>query len=384
MAKESEALVVTSPEIINLTASLDQDVKERVIKKLGTFYHQAKEWDGKIMGLVVTDVEDTDKMKEAKTTRLALGKIRTSAEKIRKELKKKSLEEGKAIDAVGNLIKDTITPWEEHLKLQETFAEREEARIKNELRQEREELCLGLEEFMPDLNFGYLSVEDFEKLYKGAIAQKENKRIRDEEEAKIIAEQEEKARKEQEEKAKEVQRLKEEHALKMKKQNERLMELFKYGVEESDIDIDNLHSIPDEEYDQIALNAKNHYENVQRAKEASRLLNDKRFHELFPYKDFGTEVNLSLLHEYSKDEFNSILEEKKRACEQFKADKKRKEQEQANAKKSDRQRIKDYMQIFAEIESPKMESEEGKKLIANAQSLKDKIIVYLKNNLPNV
>lgn len=102
-----------------------------------TFFEQAEKFEKKALKIVVKDESETEKMAEARELRLAIRKIRLDTEDTRKELKKQSLAEGKAIDGMSNEIKGVIEPIEKHLFNQEKFAEiQEEERIES-LRYER-------------------------------------------------------------------------------------------------------------------------------------------------------------------------------------------------------------------------------------------------------
>jgi hypothetical protein len=66
----------------------------------------------------------------AREGRKALSDKRIAIEKLRKNLKDASLQEGRMIDTIAKELTGLITPTEEYLKLQETFAQRmEEQRI---------------------------------------------------------------------------------------------------------------------------------------------------------------------------------------------------------------------------------------------------------------
>ncbi len=93
------------------------------------FFEQAGKFEKKALKIVVTDESQTEIMSEARELRLAIRKVRLDTEDTRKELKKQSLAEGKAIDGMSNEIKGVIEPIEKHLYSQEKFAEiREEER----------------------------------------------------------------------------------------------------------------------------------------------------------------------------------------------------------------------------------------------------------------
>ncbi len=73
--------------------------------------------------IVVTDVSQKEEMQKARQLRLTLKDMRVESEKVRVALKEDSLKKGKVIDALAKIVKDTITPIEEYLDLQEKYAE---------------------------------------------------------------------------------------------------------------------------------------------------------------------------------------------------------------------------------------------------------------------
>lgn len=102
-----------------------------------SMFAQADQWMTSARAINVTSVDDKRQMKLARESRLALREIRVNAEKTRKKLKENSVREGKAIDGIANVLKALVEPIEEHLHELETFAERAEAKRKDELRAAR-------------------------------------------------------------------------------------------------------------------------------------------------------------------------------------------------------------------------------------------------------
>ena len=98
------------------------------------FYIQASEWKSKALALTVTDASQIKEMVDAREARLVLKGIRIDVEKTRKTLKEDSLRKGKAIDTIANVLKDLITPIEDHLEKQEKFVEIQEDNRKAELK----------------------------------------------------------------------------------------------------------------------------------------------------------------------------------------------------------------------------------------------------------
>jgi len=163
------------------------------------FFQQAEEWKNKAKELKVTDVSQTREMKMAREARLALKEIRVNADKKRKELKEDSLRYGKAVQGVYNVIEYLIVPIEKHLEEQEKFAEIQESKRKDELKEARQKELEPYQEFIPFVDLREMSEEDYNKLLSGAKLQLEQKleserKIEQERIAKEKAEAEERAR----------------------------------------------------------------------------------------------------------------------------------------------------------------------------------------------
>ena len=149
------------------------------------FIQLVNEWKKKVETLVVTDESQTDFMKMAKTGRLALRKVRTDADKKRKELKEEALQYGNAVQGVYKTIEDEIRPLEQHLLEQEKFVEyKEQARLE-QVAEERW-LIIENEELIDWLEASpQLDDDMFEVLFVKAKKKKEDhfKKIKEQEEA---------------------------------------------------------------------------------------------------------------------------------------------------------------------------------------------------------
>lgn len=143
---------------------LEKTQAEKLVEPLMNFLNEAKGWEKKAQALVVTDVSQTKEMAEARTARLELKKIRTGAEKIRVELKERSIREGKMIDGVANIIKGIIIPIEEHLEKQEKFSEELEKTRKEKILAERTVVLQKFESDPALYNLKEMSDEAFAKL----------------------------------------------------------------------------------------------------------------------------------------------------------------------------------------------------------------------------
>jgi len=166
---ENDLIVVVSE------TSVQQNVQLMLIERFTPFLNQAKEWKEKAESLVITDINQTREMKMAREARLALREIRINADKVRKELKEDSLNYGRAVQGVYNVIEAAILPIESHLENQEKFKELYELEKREKLRIEREIIIKDVREYIiSNLNLGIISEEDFQKIYKGAILQKQD------------------------------------------------------------------------------------------------------------------------------------------------------------------------------------------------------------------
>lgn len=155
-------------ELDQVVAILDQSTAVTVKSSFEEFLSQVKEWEQKAYSFEVTSIDQVDQMNEAKTARLALVKIRTSADKRREELKRDSLNYGKAVQECYNLIAGKLKPMEEHLAKQEKFAELEEAKRKAELKQSRLNEVHPWIEFLPSgVDLGELNEDSYDLVKSG-------------------------------------------------------------------------------------------------------------------------------------------------------------------------------------------------------------------------
>ncbi len=216
-------------EIVQVIESTGLEVpKAKILKDIfGTFYDKAKEWEAQAKTLVVTDASQTDKMALARDARLAIREVRIAAEKARKSAKEESLKEGKAIDKIGNFIKDLIEPIEAHLDEQEHFVERQKEARKDVLEKDR---TAKLSPFVQDLtvyDLREMTDQAFDQLLQGFVAGAEAKKKADKEaadkaeadriEAKRIKDENDKLKEENHLKDLEIQKQKDEEIARKKK-----------------------------------------------------------------------------------------------------------------------------------------------------------------------
>ena len=205
---------------------LEKTQAQVILGKFTNFFEQAKEWETKAKTLVITDISQVEEMKQAREGRLILKKIRTEAENTRKDLKERSLREGKAIDGIANVIKALIVPIEEHLEKQEKFIENIENERKEKINADRiAQLVQYVGEDVNLYNLKEMSQEGFVKLLETSKIVFESQK-----EAEKKAE-EERIKKEKEEKA-EQERIKKENDRLKKEAEAREKELVKERAEQ--------------------------------------------------------------------------------------------------------------------------------------------------------
>lgn len=191
---------------------IPQERAQYIRQQFAEFEGVADNWKAKAESLVVTSEEQVGEMQMARAGRLAISKVRIAIDKTRKKLKENSLEEGRLIDGIAKTLTNLISPIEEHLKAQETFADRAKAKRMEELITRRKGLLeaegmgtggLVLEE-MTEEEFGQML--DMAKAAK--LAREENAR-KDAEEAAARAKAEAEEREQQ---RLEMERLRKENA----------------------------------------------------------------------------------------------------------------------------------------------------------------------------
>jgi hypothetical protein len=150
-----------------------------LVAKFAPLMAEAKGFADTAKSIAVTDESQVQAMKLARATRLALRAVRIRAEKLRKDLKADSLQRGKAIDGIYNLIAYLVTPIEDRLEAAENFAEAATAARAQKLKDDREELLrpysidTGFYDLaaMPADTFGRL-LEDTQRSHESKVAEK--------------------------------------------------------------------------------------------------------------------------------------------------------------------------------------------------------------------
>jgi len=168
---------------------LPREVVLSIDAKFKEYEDIANEWNKKAYDIVVSDESQVDLMQQAREGRLLLKAKRVEIEKTRKRLKEQSLLEGRFIDSLAKRLFAIIEPAEDHLEIQEKYAETKEQLRKAKLKADRLELLkpylqvLDLDAF----DLSTMSEVAFTTILNGAKFsfekyQKEQERIRLEEE----------------------------------------------------------------------------------------------------------------------------------------------------------------------------------------------------------
>lgn len=123
----------------------------------------------------VTDAKDKAGMSLARTTRITLKNLRVAIEKKRKELGEDALRQKQRIDNGAKELTALIEPLETRLLEQEEFAERAEAKRKEDLANERVALLRPLGTDCSLYNLREMADEAFTELHAGLKAANEAK-----------------------------------------------------------------------------------------------------------------------------------------------------------------------------------------------------------------
>ena len=161
MTKQSTELAIVEQLNIN---GMDEQAAKKLLDAYGVPFTEAGKLIEQGLAIEVTSEEDTENMALARKTRLELRTKRIAIEKKHDELKADSLAYGKAVDLVQRVALEQIKPVEEHLKLQEQYAE-----VKQEERRQARiaERTAELAKYVDDVsvyNYGDMGDEAFELL----------------------------------------------------------------------------------------------------------------------------------------------------------------------------------------------------------------------------
>lgn len=345
---EQEVIETNALEAFVVQNGLDKNQSQHILEQFNSFFNQAAEWEAKAKSLNVTDVSQVREMQMARTARLALRDIRTGTEKVRKDLKERSLREGKAIDGIANVIKALVIPIEEHLEKQEKFIELKEQERKEKLRLDRTE---KLSQYTVDSGIyplGEMSEQAFEDLIFGF------------KQAKLKREQEEKERAEAEIAR---QKAEAEERERIRIENERLKKEAEQHERQLAI-----------ERAKAAEEQKRHDELMEAQRKQAEAVKKKAEAEAKKIKD-AAEAKLKAEREQrEKAEAELKATQEKERQEKLAAEAARKKAAAA----PDKNKLIELSSIIAEIEMPDMKTDEGKKILNDTVILLEKVCDFIK------
>lgn len=288
-----ETITQTNNQLVAVIQSsgVAQDRQTSMIQTLQVFFDKIAEWDKLIESLVITDINDTGKMKMAREGRLDLKNKRIDCSKIidkeRDTVKAKMNDfvvEDKMLLKCQQIMDIQFKNLESKLEEKEKFAERKEQERKSELKGQRTLLLLPYVQFgiNPDMYDLENMPEEVFTMTLSGIQTSTQEKIRQAEEAekKRLAEiEEEKERqrlrdlelaelkKKQEEQEREAEIERKKLAAQKELQTKRLGELWKYNnFIPADFDMSNLYELSENNYANVLKEAmKLHDEAVKKS-----------------------------------------------------------------------------------------------------------------------
>ena len=347
------------------------------------------------MDIKVENVLDKFNAKRAHDKRMEIVKIRTSADKIKKDGKKRILEEGKKWDAVYNEIEKECNDSENHLREQEEIVTKEEERQEQE-RAEKEALKLrsridtllkypmvytGMGYVYTDLSIDSVSLNILEDEAFNAFVEKvsvkhtaETARIAEEqlkakEESDRLEAENKRLQKIAEDQAAEATRLQaEKDALAQAKNKARQDRLFVIGLTWSgkNYTYKSLSASPtiiteqsDDDFDATVTDLSEEITAIKEQAEKDRIAEEKRI------SDLAAETERQRIAKEKADE------------EQAEKDK-RAEIERKKALAPDKDKLIEYADYLASIELPFVKSPEAQKIVDTANDTIQDTISFIR------
>lgn len=173
---------------------LDSSKKAELIKAFSPKLEEINAFnDGYSKIVAVKDEDLTPEIAaNAKRMRLDIGKVRTSTDKMRKDQKDIYFKVGKAIDGLGNIVKNRATEMESNLRLIETYEERREVQRLQKLQVEREDLIREYVMDPEEIDLASMDESVFNSYLSGLKAEHERLLAEEEENKRLQKEAEEK------------------------------------------------------------------------------------------------------------------------------------------------------------------------------------------------
>ena len=115
----------TSNELVKYLSKteLDNNRRSEMLTAFQSYFETATKLRREAEQIIVTDASQVAEMKKARELRLALRDVRTDSQKAHDLMKKESIEVGRALDGLNNIVIAIVKPAERYLDNQEKFIE---------------------------------------------------------------------------------------------------------------------------------------------------------------------------------------------------------------------------------------------------------------------
>ncbi len=353
-------------------SGLENTKGQKLLSMFTPYFTAMAEIETKINSLNAENPLAVD-VKMAREIRLALKNNRVASEKVKDEQKQSILIEGRLIDNLNNIVKNTSKSLELKCESIEKYAEQQELKRKEERKLIRLEALKPYEELEGffNLNYDLLNMEDmaFDNLLEGTKLSYEAKKERERKAEELRIENELKEQKERERIKAENEKLKLEA-----EQREKELAEQKKAQEEERLKAEKL--LADEKAKQEAERIKQEKKLADEKKKADEIL-AKQKEEADKKLKAEQDAKLKL-----EKELKAKQEAEQKAKEE--ADKKKKkeaEEQKKLARQPDKQKLELFSKSVLNVEYPDVKSEEAKKILTDVQSLMNKVSLFIKSEI---
>lgn len=378
---ESTELIVLPIEEQISQELVKANVTEAVIGKLKEKY----------LPLKIAGIEDKETYLLVKEGRKECKSIRVMASKICKKGRENAVAIQKAWVGKEKDVTDRIAEVEDHLEKQEKDFEAQVAKEKEDRKRKQEEQLINRQQTLAtmgvlysegnftlgEVSFDFSLVKEseediwqeiilpkFKEEYEKVQAEYIESKRQEQEKAEELKRQQEELEQKKKELAEEAERLQQEsarQALEADKRRAAMIENrtsqlvalgFKnnmavgYVFHEYTIIHEDIHEHTNEKWQELIAEATEYVDTIkkeiaeaQKIEQDRKELQNKRYAEMFPYKEFGSSVQVETLWSLAEDEYSSILLAKKSAYEYAEEEKKQKIAD--DAAKKERERIEE-------------------------------------------
>lgn len=369
-------IIEPAPELVKILdeAWMEWEFKQSLIISFTPFFKQAKTWNDEAFALSVTDENDTEWMQKARELRLNIKDVRCNGENTRKKFKEWFLNWGRAVDAVYKVIEELTKPAEEHLLLQEKYAELQEQKRKEERKSAR---IIELSQYGVDPQ-GYDLVNMNEENYQNLVNMSKiafDKKKEDEARAEQERIDAEKKRKEEEDRIrKENEDLKRKNELIQTIQSfEKLEDLKNFiaqnTLEPELISIANKHLATIQEKQDAIIET----ERLRKQKEDA----EKKAKSAEQARQASQNAHEKWLRQQAEDREK---ERKKKEKEEWDAEQARKKAEREANRAPDKVKLNKLADDIDAIVFPTCKTEEGEKILQQTTVLLSKVTKYIRDN----